>query len=81
LINNLELINEDVMKLEILSKEKDLVEAGYKVRNFNFTWVCINMTNTNLKLQLNFSPPEGISLYQLQDELKVTFLEWAEILF
>jgi len=39
------------------------------------------MTNTILKLRLNFTEPESISIYNLQDELKVTFLEWAEILF
>lgn len=50
LINNLTLINENVMTLEILSQEKALVAAGYTMRNLNFSWVCINMTNTNLRL-------------------------------
>ena len=46
LINNLTQINENVMTLELLSKEKVLIAAGYTLRNLNFSWTCINMTNT-----------------------------------
>lgn len=46
LINNLTLINENVMTLELISQEKALVASGFTMRNLNFTWTCINMTNT-----------------------------------
>ncbi len=46
IITNLTLINSDLMELSINSNEKALVAAGYTRRNLNFTWKCINMTNT-----------------------------------
>jgi hypothetical protein len=43
-INNLTLIDETVMHLELVE------QMTYRRRNLNFTWYCVNMTSTTIKL-------------------------------
>ena len=56
-INNLTIIDETVMKLDIVNK------ANFRSRNLNFTWYAENMTDRELILKLKFFEPRSISIY------------------
>ena len=45
------------------------------------TWHAINITERDLKIQINFSEPKSVSIFTTRDKLKLVFKEWASTLF